>query len=238
MEKNITSMPIDLIAFDADDTLWVNEPHYTAALENLCYLLSPFADAEQVRQALTEADIHNLQHYGYGIKAYTLTMLETASRIANSRLSGEIVDAILAEGKRMFAEPIDVYEHVIETLQILASRKPLMLITRGELFEQEHRIQRSGLADYFTYIEIVKTKSEEVYRQVLTKYNIDPPHFVMIGNSLTSDILPVVALGGRAVYIPIDNPWQHDIVENPDWETFDQIEHIGLLPDLLNPNLD
>lgn len=231
-------MPIDLIAFDADDTLWENEPHYTAALDKLCILLTPFADAEQVSRALTEADIHNLQYYGYGIKAYTLTMLETASRIANSRLSGEIVDAILAEGKHMFAEPIVVYEHVVETLRSLSSRKPLMLITRGELFEQEHRIQRSGLAEYFQYIEIVKTKSSEVYRQVLAKYDIPPQRFVMIGNSLKSDILPVVALGGRAVYIPIDNPWQHDVVENPDWASFDRLDHIGLLPDLLQPHLD
>ncbi len=231
-------MPIDLIAFDADDTLWVNEPHYTAALEKLCLLLAPFAAPEQVRQALSEADIHNLQYYGYGIKAYTLTMLETASRIANSRLTGDIVDAILAEGKHMFAEPIEVYDHVVETLQSLATRKPLMLITRGELFEQEHRIQRSGLADYFTYIEIVKTKSLEVYRQVLAKYNIPAQRFVMIGNSLKSDILPVVALGGRAVYIPIENPWSHDIVDDPDWSSFEKIEHIGSLPDILQPYLD
>ncbi|MBN1537288.1 MAG: HAD family hydrolase [Anaerolineales bacterium] len=231
-------MPLDIIAFDADDTLWVNEPHYTAALEKLCTLLAPFADADHVRQALTEADIHNLQFYGYGIKAYTLTMLETASRIANAQLTGEIVDAILAEGKRMFAEPIVVYDHVIETLQQLSRRKPLMLITRGELFEQENRIQRSGLTKYFNYIEIVKTKSVEVYRQVLDKYAIEPPRFVMIGNSLKSDILPVVALGGRAVYIPIDNPWQHDIVKNPDWTSFDRLDHIGLLPDLLEAYLD
>jgi len=231
-------MPIDLIAFDADDTLWENEPHYTAALKKLIMLLSPFASAAQVSQALTEADIHNLQFYGYGIKAYTLTMLETASRIANNRLTGEIVDAILAEGKKMFAEPIVVYEHVVETLQHLAKRKPLMLITRGELFEQEHRIQRSGLAEYFTYIEIVKTKSQEVYRQVLEKYNIPVQRFIMIGNSLRSDILPVVALGGRAVYIPIDNPWQHDIVENPDWDSFEHVKHIGLLPELLQRYLD
>jgi len=113
-----------------------------------------------------------------------------------------------------------------------------MLITRGELFEQEARIQRSGLTDYFSYIEIVRTKSQEVYRQLLAKYNISPQRFVMVGNSLKSDILPVVALGGRAVYIPISNPWQHDMVENPDWGSFDRIEHIGLLTDLLQPILD
>lgn len=231
-------MPIDIIAFDADDTLWENEPHYTTALEKLCTWLAPFADAEQVRKTMAEADIHNLQYYGYGIKAYTLTMLETASRIADSRLTGEIVEAILEEGKCMFAEPIVVYDHVAETLQHLAKRKPLMLITRGELFEQEARIQRSGLTDYFSYIEIVRTKSQEVYRQLLAKYNISPQRFVMVGNSLKSDILPVVALGGRAVYIPISNPWQHDMVENPDWESFDRIEHIGLLTDLLQPILD
>lgn len=231
-------MPIDLIAFDADDTLWENEQHYTAALEKLCTLLAPFANAEHVRKALTEADIHNLQYYGYGIKAYTLTMLETASRIANNQLTGEIVDAILEEGKRMFAEPIVVFEHVVETLECLSKYKPLMLITRGEIFEQEHRIQRSGLAKYFTYIEIVRTKSQEIYRQVLAKYHISPQRFVMIGNSLKSDILPVIALGGRAVYIPIPNPWQHDVVENPDWNSFDHIEHIGLLPNLLQPFLD
>lgn len=231
-------MPLDIIAFDADDTLWENEPHYTDALEKLCTLLAPFADAEHVRRALTEADIHNLQYYGYGIKAYTLTMLETASKIANSQLTGEIVDAILAEGKYMFTQPIVVYEQVVETLQQLGTRKPLMLITRGELFEQENRIQRSGLADYFTYIEIVKTKSVEVYRQVLDKYHIPADRFVMIGNSLRSDILPVVALGGRAVYIPINNPWQHDMVENPNWDSFDRLEHIGLLPELLLPHLD
>lgn len=231
-------MPIDIIAFDADDTLWENEPHYTAALEKLCSWLAPFADAEHVRKTMAEADIHNLQYYGYGIKAYTLTMLETASRIADSRLTGEIVQAIIEEGKRMFAEPIVVYDYVAVTLERLSKRKPLMLITRGELFEQEARIQRSGLTDYFSYIEIVRAKSQEVYRQLLAKYNISPQRFVMVGNSLKSDILPVVALGGRAVYIPISNPWQHDMVENPDWESFDHIEHIGLLTDLLQPILD
>lgn len=227
------SMPIDVIAFDADDTLWVNEPRFIAVRAKLSTMLAPYASAERIAQLLHDIDVRNIATYGYGRKAFILSMLEAAIEASECRISTEEIRDILQEGKRMLTSPIELYEHVPETLRLLADKKTLMLITKGDLFEQEVRIQRSGVMEFFTYIEVVSEKSEETYRNLLKKYQIAPERFLMIGNSLKSDILPVIAIGGRAVYIHCADTWVHEHVEDADHTTFESIEHIGLLPDLL-----
>ncbi|GAK53749.1 haloacid dehalogenase domain protein hydrolase [Candidatus Moduliflexus flocculans] len=227
------SMPIDVIAFDADDTLWVNEPRFIAVRTRMSAMLAPYASAERIAQLLHDIDVRNIATYGYGRKAFILSMLEAAIEASECRISAEEINDILLEGKRMLTSPIELYEHVPETLRLLADKKTLMLITKGDLFEQEVRIQRSGVIEFFTYIEVVSEKSEETYRNLLKKYQIAPERFLMVGNSLKSDILPVVAIGGRAVYIHCADTWVHEHVEDADHTTFEAIEHIGLLPDLL-----
>lgn len=226
-------MPIDVIAFDADDTLWVNEPHFIDVRAKLSAMLAPYASTERIAGLLHEIDVRNLATYGYGRKAFILSMLEAALEASECRMSAKELHDILLDGKRMLTSPIELYEHVNETLRALRSRKTLMLITKGDLLEQEVRIRRSGLMEFFTYIEIVSEKCAETYRNLLKKYQIAPERFLMIGNSLKSDILPVVAIGGRAVYIHCPDTWIHEHVEDADRRTFESIEHIGLLPELV-----
>ena len=226
-------MTIDVIAFDADDTLWVNEPRFIAVRAKLAAMLAPYASAERIAHLLHDIDVRNIATYGYGRKAFILSMLEAALEASEYRISTSAINEILLEGKSMLTAPIELYAHVRETLRLLAGKKTLMLITKGDLFEQEVRIQRSGLMEFFTYVEIVSEKCAETYRNLLTKYRIAPERFLMIGNSLRSDILPVVAIGGRAVYIHCPDTWIHEHVEDADQTTFESIEHIGLLPELV-----
>jgi len=227
------NMPIDVIAFDADDTLWVNEPRFIAVRAKLSTMLAPYASPERIAHLLHEIDVRNIATYGYGRKAFILSMLEAAIEASDCQIAARDLNDILLDGKRMLTAPIELYEHVTETLRVLAGRKTLMLITKGDLFEQEVRIQRSGLAEFFTYIDVVSEKSEETYKNLLANYRISPERFVMVGNSLKSDILPVVAIGGRAVYIHCPDTWIHEHVEDVDQRAFESIEHIGLLPALL-----
>ncbi len=227
------SEPIDLIAFDADDTLWVNEPRFIAVRARLSAALAPYAPAERIAQCLHDIDVKNITTYGYGVKAFILSMLEAAIEASEGQISAGELNEILLEGKRMLTVPMDIFEHVRDTLRLLSVRKPLMLLTKGDLFEQERRIRRSGLAEFFTFIEIVSDKCEETYRKLLNAHRIAPERFLMVGNSLKSDILPVVAIGGRAVYIHCADTWIHEHVENADRSAFESIEHIGLLPELV-----
>jgi putative hydrolase of the HAD superfamily len=184
---------------------------------------------------LHQVEIRNLGVYGYGVKGYLVSMLETAVEISNEQVTGREVTEILRVGRQMLEESIRLFDHVEETLEILAKRKKLMVITKGDLVEQEARIARSGLAKYFDYIEIVSEKTEETYRQILEKYTILPWRFVMVGNSLRSDILPVVALGAHAVYIHYEGTWAYENtqIEGMKPGAFEQLDHIGLIPEYI-----
>jgi len=228
-------MKLDVIAFDADDTLWVNEPRYIAAEARLRELLSPYADGEAVAHDLHATEIRNLTSFGYGVKAYTFSMIETAIALSNGHISGTEIDGILQVGRRMMQAPVEVFEHVEPTLAKLSPQRDLMILTKGDLVEQGDRIARSGLAKYFRYIEIVREKTVESYRGLLQQRRIDPQRFLMVGNSMKSDILPVLELGAYAVYIHYDGTWEHEKAQIPDRlpTTYKEIKHIGVLPDLI-----
>jgi len=225
----------EIIAFDADDTLWHNERLYVGVQAKFKELLAHYQSQEWIDERLYQAETRNLQHFGYGIKAFALSMIETAVELTEGRISGRDIQTIIDSAKAMIAADVELLEHVADTIAGLAEAYPLMLITKGDLRDQELKIGRSGLARRFRHIEIVSDKSRESYEILLERYGIAPERFLMVGNSLRSDILPVLALGASAVYIPHQLTWMHEAAEPPPagQPGYYEIEHIGLLPGLL-----
>ena len=206
-------MPIKVVAFDGDDTLWHNETHFNftqAALRDLLRGHVPNADVDA---HLFEIEMRNLSLYGYGIKSFTLSMIETAIEITDGTIPASDLQMILEWGKRMLREPTELLEGVRETLLGMSDRHELLLITKGDLFDQESKLARSGLAERFAGVEILSDKNVDSYRRVLSRRGIDPAEFVMVGNSLRSDVVPVVELGARAVHIPYHLTWNHEHVD-------------------------
>ncbi len=228
-------MPIDLIAFDADDTLWHTEILYRAAQERFADLLSGYHSREWIESRLYETEMRNLQHFGYGIKAFMLSMIETAVELTEGRVRGAEIAQILEFGKQMLNAPLQLVDGVEETLARLAPRAELIVITKGDLLDQEAKIAASGLRPYFSQVEIVSAKTAAAYRAILEKRGLAPARFMMVGNSLRSDVLPVVEIGGTAVYIPHPLTWAHENeVESPvDPARFFELASITLLPELV-----
>jgi putative hydrolase of the HAD superfamily len=226
---------IDVIAFDADDTLWHNETLYLMTQDKFKQLLLSHHSTERIAQELDETETHNLQYFGYGIKGFTLSMIETAIELTDGRIQGREIQEIINFAKEMLKAPVQPLEHVEEVIAKLSESHALMIITKGDLFDQETKIARSGLASHFKHIEIVSEKTSDTYERILAKYNIDPRRFLMVGNSLRSDILPVLAIGGQAVYVPYHATWAHETVINQGEEQkgYFECEHIGLLPALV-----
>ena len=225
----------DLIAFDADDTLWHNERLYTEAQASFKRLLGQYRSPQWIDERLYQTEMHNLEHFGYGIKAFALSMIETAVELTEGRISGKDIQAIINLAKEMLAADVELLDHTAETVSHLATIYPLMLVTKGDMRDQEMKIARSGLGSYFRHIEIVSDKSRENYKSLLQRHRIKPERFLMVGNSLRSDILPVLALGAWAVYIPYAMTWAHELAEPPPsgQPGYYEIEHLGQLPALL-----
>lgn len=198
------------IAFDADDTLWHNEPIFSLTQERVAELLADWAPSDVLGERLTEIERRNLGLFGYGVKGFTLSLVETALEVSGGEVPGAVLQEILNAGKSMLEHPVELLPGAAETVELLAERHPLMIITKGDLFHQESKIARSGLADRFAAIEIVSEKDTEVYRRILDRWSIDPERFVMVGNSVKSDVLPVVALGGNAIHVPYESTWELD----------------------------
>ncbi len=225
----------DIIAFDADDTLWHNEVLYTTTQDRYKQLLSNYLSVEVIDQKLYETEMRNLGYFGYGIKGFTLSMIETAVELTEGRIQGREIQAIITLGKEMLKAPVQLLAYVEETVARLAASYPLMVITKGDLFDQETKLARSGLADYFSHIEIVSEKDQQLYQALLDKHQLDPRRFLMVGNSLKSDILPVVALGAWAVHIPYHTTWVHEVVaQDQVSQNYFELEHMGQLPALLD----
>jgi putative hydrolase of the HAD superfamily len=225
----------DLIAFDADDTLWHNERLFIDAQFKLKLLLSQYHSPEWVEERLFATEMRNLQHYGYGIKAFALSMIETAVELTEGRITGHEVLKIIESAREMLSAEVELLPHTAATVASLAQEYQLMVITKGDLRDQEAKIERSGLAQYFQHIEIVSDKRTETYAKIVQRQGVAPQRFMMIGNALRSDILPVLALGGTAVYVPYELTWVHEThveIQN-DNPNYHQIEHLGLLPNLL-----
>lgn len=225
----------DIIALDADDTLWHNERLYLSARDRFVQLLSQHHEPEWIGQRLDQTEMRNLQHYGYGIKSFALSMIETAIELTEGRISGRNIQVIIDEVKGMLSAEVELMDYAVETLSQLATTYHLMVITKGDLLDQEAKLARSGLAQYLRDVEVVSNKTPGSYERLLKRKSINAHRFLMAGNSLRSDILPVLELGGYAVYIPNDTTWQHEVVEPPKTgqPRYYQIEHLGQLPDLL-----
>ena len=191
----------DVISFDADDTLWHNESIFTMTQEKFREMLSPHGP-EVVDQTLSSTQIKNLKIFGYGIKGFILSMIETSIELTDGEIQGNEIQQILDFGRKMLAAPIDLLPDVQEVIDELSKKYRLLLITKGDLIDQEIKIARSGLADYFTGKEIVSYKNSETYEKILSRHDIAASRFIMIGNSMRSDIVPVVKIGGHAVHIP------------------------------------
>jgi len=229
-------MKFDIIAFDADDTLWENEGFYRRATEQFLAIFSHYQDEEQANQTLDAIERHNVGIYGYGIKSFALSMIEAAITVSSGQASGSEIAQIIQIIKDMLEARVELFEHSEATLARLAEQYDLMLITKGDQFEQERKIQRTGLVKYFRYVEIIGDKSPETYRLLLRKYNLDPTRILMVGNSIRSDILPVLAIGGRAVYIPYEHTWSHEmeIGEQDGDVVYDSLENLGQLVDFIS----
>lgn len=202
------------VAFDADDTLWANEDLFVAAQDQYVALLAKYRP-EWDAQELYETEQRNLAFFGYGIKGFTLSMIETAIQITHGTITGHEIGQIIDLARGMVHAPLHVLPHVADTIPLLAKRYTLMLITKGDLFDQEAKIARSGLADYFTHIDVVSDKTPAAYARLFRRYDINPVHVVMVGNSLRSDVLPVLELGAHAIHVPYHLTWQHEHVDVP-----------------------
>jgi putative hydrolase of the HAD superfamily len=226
----------DIIALDADDTLWDNESFYIDAKAEFVGLLQIYEpDPEVTKARLDEIEEGNVAIYGYGIKSFLLSMIEAALDISDGLVSPDDLQVVIDLGREMLTSPVKIFPHTEETLVALAQRWDLMLITKGDIFEQTQKIDRTGLAKYFRYVEIVGQKTPAVYRALLQRHNIDPARFLMVGNSLRSDIQPVLALGGQAVYIPYINTWVHEhrLDGELSKDGYYELESLAELPELL-----
>ena len=201
------------IAFDADDTLWHNESLFAVTSEQMGALLAPYAQGEMLHSRLIETERRNLHLFGYGVKGFTLSLIESAIEVSQGRVTAREIQAILEAGKKLLAHPIELLPEVRTTLESLAGPYNLMMITKGDLFHQESRIAMSGLGDLFTAVEVVSEKNAETYRKIFRRYHLSPEEFVMVGNSVKSDILPVLEVGARAIHIPYEITWELELAE-------------------------
>jgi putative hydrolase of the HAD superfamily len=225
----------DALAFDADDTLWHNETLFRECHAEFQQLLSHYHDQQWIEDRLYEAAIRNISHFGYGVKSFTLSMVETAIELTEGRIAGADVQRILDLGRSMLGAPIALLDDVAETLDSLASHHDLMLITKGDLIDQESKLERSGLRHLFAHVEVVSRKEPGTYDRILKRHTVHPDRFVMVGDSLRSDILPVLHLGGWAVHIPCPTPSKHELVEgaDPTDPRYRKIDRMGQLPETL-----
>lgn len=230
---------INVVAFDADDTLWVNEPLFQDVEQTLVEMLAHYVPLSQARDRLFETNIRNLELFGYGAKSFTLSMIETAIEISDGKVSATEIQKIMNLGKNLIQYPIELLDGVENVLQKLQGRFQLMLLTKGDLYDQECKIARSGLADYFDHVEIIAEKDESAYTKVLGKYRVTTKEFLMVGNSVKSDVLPVMSIGGRAIHVPFHTTWQHEEVCPSQLEdtSFRQINNVSELLPLLLPEL-
>ena len=228
-------MTIKLICLDADDTLWHNMRFFNSTEDALVAMLAPFAEAHVARETLISCETRNLKLYGYGAKGFTLSMIETAVELAGDALSKSLIEQILAAGRTLLAHPVELLDGVAETLELLADRGKLVLVTKGDLLHQESKLAASGLGDLFSGIEIVSDKNVDLFRRLFVQRGVDPSEAIMAGDSMRSDILPALEAGAWAAYIPQDGAWAHEVAEAPQAHArFRQLERLADLPALID----
>ena len=226
---------IKVIGFDADDTLWVNETYFREAEEDVGRLLSHYETPNKIDQELFKMEMKNLSTYGYGVKGFVLSMVELAIDVSNGQVSNSIVSKILNIGKDMINKPIELLDGVEKVLITLSKHYRLIIATKGDLLDQERKLEKSGLLQYFHHIEVLSEKQEANYEKLLLHLDINPAEFLMIGNSLKSDILPVVNIGASAIHIPFHTTWQHENVskEQTHGKSYKTIDHLIEILDVL-----
>ena len=206
---------IKVIGFDADDTLWVNETYFREAEMEFSKLLSEYETPNKIDQELFKMEMRNLSLYGYGVKSFILSMVEMALVLSNYNVSSKTIDAILDIGKEMINKPVVLLESVEYVLKKLSKKYKLILATKGDLLDQERKLEKSGLLDYFHHIEVLSDKKEANYSKLLNHLEIPPSEFLMIGNSLKSDVLPLINIKAKAVHVPFHTTWSHEqVTEN------------------------
>jgi len=220
-------MNVKVIAFDADDTLWVNEPYFRNTEEKFCSLFSEFLPTHDIERELLKTEIGNLGLYGYGIKGFVLSMIETALKVTDGQINTQAIEKILALGKELLNEPIELLEGVEQVLQTLQGKYRLVVATKGDLLDQERKLRKSNLSEYFHHIEVMSEKDDASYLKLVKHLDIQPAELLMIGNSLKSDIIPVLNIGGHAIHVPYHITWVHEMVENQvEHENFKSVSHI------------
>ncbi|MDB5157104.1 MAG: family hydrolase [Mucilaginibacter sp.] len=207
-------MDIKVIAFDADDTLWVNEPYFRQSEEAFCTLLEEYLPRHELERELLKIEIGNLGLYGYGIKGFVLSMIETAMTVTNNMISAKTIGDIIELGKQMLNQPIELLDGVEEVLRALKGRYRLVVATKGDLLDQERKLKKSNLTNYFHHVEVMSEKDDANYLKLIKHLDIRPSELLMVGNSLKSDILPVLNVGGYAIHVPYHITWAHEEIEH------------------------
>ena len=227
-------MPITTIALDADDTLWENEQFFRLTEQRFADLLKDYTDAPDLNDRLIASVTRNLSFYGFGMKGFALSMVETALDVTDHRVPGTVIAEILAAGRELLSYPIETLPYVDQALDRLQQTHRLILVTKGDVFDQERKLAASGLAEYCAAIEIVADKNPATYARIFERHTDGPDHTVMVGNSLRSDILPALEAGSYAVYVPHDLTWSYEHAEEPTAHSrYARIEHLGLLAEAI-----
>ncbi len=228
------SHTLTAIGFDADDTLWQNEQYYRLTEARFTALLADHAEPDHLSERLLDAERRNLGHYGFGIKGFTLSMIETAIEVTGGRVPATAIAQILEAGRELMRHPIEVLPHAQTTLEVLAGRYRIILITKGDLFDQERKLAQSGLGELFDAVEIVSDKTATTYQQAFSRHGDGPVRSMMVGNSLKSDVLPALAAGAWGVHVPHELTWAVEQASPPaEAARFRQVAHLGELPDLI-----
>ena len=221
---------IKTIAFDADDTLWHNEPYFDEAQERFCHLFQDFASSQEILGSILNHQVKNLPLYGFGIKAFTLSMIETALQLTNHNISGKGIEQIMGIGKDLLLKPVELLPNVEAVLSELKGKYKLIVATKGDLKDQHRKLHDSGIGTYFHHIEVLSDKTELDYEKMLGRLDIQAQEFLMIGNSLKSDVLPILNLDGYAIHIPYRTTWEYEKIdfeiEHENFKSFSSIEEI------------
>ena len=221
---------IKTIAFDADDTLWHNEPYFDEAQERFCQLFQDFASSQEILGSILNHQVKNLPLYGFGIKAFTLSMIETALKLTNRNISGKGIEQIMEIGKDLLQKPVELLPNVTEVLEQLKGSHKLIVATKGDLKDQHRKSHDSGIGAYFHHIEVMSDKAELDYEKMLGRLDCKAEDFLMIGNSLKSDVLPVLNIGGHAIHIPYHTTWEYEKIdfeiEHNNFKSFTNITEI------------
>jgi putative hydrolase of the HAD superfamily len=225
---------LNIIGFDADDTLWHNERFFRLTQDHFTSLLADFAEAEHLHERLLAAEKRNIQHYGYGVKGFTLSMIETALEVTEDRVPARVIRELIEAGQEMLKSPIELLPHAQHAVEAVSTTHRVVLITKGDLLDQERKLAQSGLGDFFDGVEIVSEKTPEVYAEIFSRHAEGADSALMVGNSMRSDVVPVVQAGGWGVYVPHGLVWEIEHAPAPDTSArYREIPDLGSLPKLV-----